>query len=146
MKIVAGVWNCGIRKIVKSQMMRKIQAPISEEITGISEWPIQFLFLPKYLLTLSALLFSFLKYLLLIGYQTVQRIDVCYSCPPPQGHGLPRRKICRQRMPHHKLSYSVYIRWSPFWILSRLGLFSYNYHNRRLSFFIPHLPKYSHQR
>ena len=38
--IVCGVWNCGIRKMVNSQMIRKRQAPRSEEITGISEWPI----------------------------------------------------------------------------------------------------------
>ena len=40
MKIVWGTWNCGIKKIVKSQIILKIQAPSSDEITGISEWPI----------------------------------------------------------------------------------------------------------
>ena len=40
MKIVCGMWNWGIRKTVKSQIILKRQAPRSEEITGISEWPI----------------------------------------------------------------------------------------------------------
>ena len=40
MKMVSGVWNWGIRKIVKSQMILKRQAPSNDEITGIREWPI----------------------------------------------------------------------------------------------------------
>ena len=40
MKIINGVWNCGIWKMVKSQIMRKRQAPTNEEIVGVREWPI----------------------------------------------------------------------------------------------------------
>ncbi len=36
-KIVTGMWNCGSWKTVASQIMRKMQAPSREDITGMRE-------------------------------------------------------------------------------------------------------------